>query len=133
MKILDNTLNVLGKGLDGAEQRHKVLANNIANVDTPNFKRKDVDFQSALKKEVGSGKSLSLARTNKSHLNGRANKNGFGIIQTSGRVREDGNNVNIDAEMAKVAENTAYYSTLATTVARKYQLIDDIIRKGGDR
>ncbi|AZR74906.1 flagellar basal-body rod protein FlgB [Anoxybacter fermentans] len=125
--------------MDGAALRQKILANNVANVDTPNFKRQDINFYAQLKammKESSPGGFLPLARTNIKHLEGRPGSNakgGFKVIQTTGRVREDGNNVNIDVEMAKIAENNIYYSTLASLVARKYKLLERVITKGGER
>ena len=48
---MDSTINLLQLGLDGAKKRQEAISNNIANVDTPGYKRKDVDFLSVLKKE----------------------------------------------------------------------------------
>ncbi|MCK4257431.1 MAG: flagellar basal body rod protein FlgB [Halanaerobiales bacterium] len=137
---LDNTLKVLGTGLDGSALRQKILANNLANVDTPNFKGQDVKFYSQLKSNMNepfSLDSLSLAKTNSHHLAGTGYgsdfNGGFQVSQTSGQVRADGNNVNVDVEMAKMAENTIYYNTLVSTVAAKYKKISQVISKGGDR
>lgn len=134
---LDRTFGLLAKGMDGSTLRQKVLVNNIANVDTPNFKGQDVNFYSQLKGMMGEAPmmgSLPMAKTNAAHLNGFDGGSGsFQISQTQGQVRPDGNNINIDAEMAKVAENTIYYSTLASTVAKKYKLLDNVISKGGAR
>ena len=133
---LDRTLKILTSGLDASTLRHKVLANNVANVDTPNFQRQDVNFYSQLKSMMGDSAhmaTLELQKTDFRHLNAEPNSSGaYQVQQTSGQVREDGNNVNIDAENAKIAENNIYYSTLASVVIKKYQAIDRIIR-GGER
>ncbi len=134
--VWDSTLKILSTGLDGAELRHKIIANNAANVSTPDFKRQDVNFQSQLKSMMGEGnvQGVGMTRTNEKHLDGRSKtqSTGFQIINTDSRVREDGNNVNIDVEMAKMAENIIYYNTVASAVANKYKLIDSAI-KGGER
>lgn len=134
---VDRTFSLLEKGLDGSTMRMKVLANNIANVDTPNFKGQDVNFYSQLKgmmSETPMMGSLPMARTNSVHLSGIGGGSGtFQVTQSQGQVRPDGNNINIDAEMAKVAETNIYYSTLASTVAKKYKLLDNVISKGGGR
>lgn len=134
---LDKTFNILIQGMDGASLRHKVLSNNIANIDTPDFKRQDVDFISQLKMEMTSkmhgGTPLALTRTNERHVTSKGEVHGQArIVTTDGRVREDGNNINIDAEMAKKAENEIYYNFLASSVINKYKLIANAI-KGGER
>lgn len=134
---LDKTFNILIQGMDGASLRHQVLSNNIANIDTPDFKRQDVDFVSQLKREMASnmsgGSPLVLTRTNERHVTSKGEAHGQArIVTTDGRVREDGNNINIDAEMAKKAENEIYYNFLASSVINKYKLIANAI-KGGER
>lgn len=134
---LDKTLNILTNGLDASTLRHRVLANNVANVDTPNFQRQDVNFYSQLKTmmdEPARMNALELQKTDSRHLNavGSSSSGTYQVQKTSGQVREDGNNVNIDAEMAKIAENYIYFSTLASVVTKKYQAIDRAIR-GGER
>jgi flagellar basal-body rod protein FlgB len=125
--------------MDGASLRQQVLSNNIANVDTPNFKAQDVNFYSQLKGMMDEPSPISggvgLARTNTGHLAGTlptSSPSPFRVNQADGQVRPDGNSVNIDVESAKVAENNIYYGTLATSVARKYKLIARAITKGGE-
>lgn len=133
---LDKTLGVLVQGMDGASLRHKVISNNLANVNTPNFKRQDVDFISQLKSQmtgsITDGTPLALTRTNARHLAGKDAHGQARIVTIKGRVREDRNNINIDAEMAKKAENEIYYNYLASSVINKYKLIANAI-KGGER
>lgn len=135
---LDRSTSLMIKGMDGAALRQQILSNNIANVDTPNFKAQDVNFYSQLKGMMDEPMPMGgvgLARTNAGHLPGllpTSSPSPFRVYQTDGQVRPDGNNVNIDVESAKVAENNIYYGTLATSVARKYQTIARAITKGGE-
>lgn len=136
---IDRSLALMVKGMDGASLRQQVLANNIANVDTPNFKGQDVNFYSQLKGMMNESMpvmgGVDLVRTNSGHLPGTlpvSSPSPFRVNQTDGQVRPDGNNVNIDVESAKVAENSIYYGTLATAVARKYKTIARAITKGGE-
>lgn len=135
-------------GLDGAYLRHKALSNNIANVSTPRYKRKDVNFIETLKRNINnikkepdgnSSSSVQLARTNSSHFKFKANNarlhyNGvenFKINNYSNTsYRNDENNVDIDAEMAKLAKNNLYYSTLTQRAAGKFDLLQEVIQKG---
>lgn len=112
---LDNpTLKVLETGLDGSSMRQKVLSNNIANVDTPNFKRSDVDFQQILGEAMGEpGVQLPLKVTSPQHLQGVSSSAQSGVIRDGNNTfRNDGNNVDIDREMSNVAENGIYYNSV---------------------
>lgn len=137
---IDRSLLVTERGLDASGLRQKVLSNNLANIDTPNFKGSDVSFYSTLKGIMDGDSStmqssLALSKTNPAHLDGSVRNDktsNFSVIQSDGVVRGDGNNVNIDVEMAKMAENSIYYNTLATVVAKKYKMLDRAIIKGGE-
>ena len=59
-----NYVNLLGKAADASWTRETLLANNIANVDTPNYKRKDIDFQSVLEQQLGRCKPDNQAKPN---------------------------------------------------------------------
>ena len=128
----DKTLSVLMQGMDGASLRHQVISNNLANVSTPNFKRQDVDFISQLKRSINNGTPLALKRTDERHFASKKTPGQARVVTIEGRVREDRNNINIDAEMAKKAENEIYYNFLANSVINKYKLIANAI-KGGER
>ncbi len=123
-------LNVLQKGLEASSLRQKVLANNVANIDTPSFKRSDVDFQTVLGAALGekSG-ALSMKLTSTQHLPGLTNGSGSGIVtdQTT-TLRNDGNNVDIDKEMSNVAENGLYYNSLTSAISLQLSLLRMVIK-----
>ena len=146
---MDSTIDMLKLGLDGAMKRQKAISNNIANVDTPNYKRKDVDFLSVLKKEAASQKNnidnnidspnsshgLSLLRTNKKHIHNVKNNGdkSFNIKSVSDtKYRNDDNNVDIDHEMAELAKTNIYYNTLAQRISSKFKSLNQVISKGGN-
>ena len=123
---------VLEKGIYASSLRHKVLSNNIANVNTPKFKRSDVSFEGYLQSSMAdNGKKLPLVRTNEKHLNA---SNGFTALsvdtQSAYSVRTDGNNVDIDSEMAEMAKNTIYYDAVTQQLSRYYSGIKNAIREG---
>ena len=149
---MDPTIELLKLGLDGAQKRQKAISNNIANVDTPNYKRKDVDFLSVLKKQTGSSgdnndnnrvsnkirrpvkpNQLSLNRTNNLHINSLENSKENFVANTSSdtKYRNDNNNVDIDHEMAELAKTNLYYSTLAQRISGKFSSLNNVISKGG--
>jgi len=128
---LDGTvLNVLQKGLEASSMRQQVLSNNVANIDTPNFKRSDVDFQAVLGAVLGekSG-NLSMKLTSPKHISGLADGNGSGLVtdQTTS-LRNDGNNVDVDHEMSNVAENGLYYNSLTRAISSQLSLLRMVIK-----
>jgi flagellar basal-body rod protein FlgB len=130
---MDFVSKIMETGLDGASERQKALSNNIANVDTPDYKRRDLDFISTLKKMTKKEKKLSLGITNERHLKDINNdaKAFKKVIISDTESRPDGNNVDIDMEMAEVAKNNIYYNTLAEQLNEKFKLLKDLINKGG--
>ena len=123
-------LNVLQKGLEGSSLRQQVLSNNVANIDTPNFKRSDVDFQTVLGVALGDKSGgLALKLTSPQHISGVADGNSSGIVtdQTTS-MRNDGNNVDIDQEMSNVAENGLYYNSLTQAISLQLSLLKMVIK-----
>jgi flagellar basal-body rod protein FlgB len=121
-------LSVLEKGLDASSLRQRVISNNVANVDTPNFKRSDVDFQSVLGAVIGenaeNGADLPLKVTDPQHLTGTTNNAQKAIVTDQNSIyRNDGNNVDIDREMANVAENGLYYNSVTQTITSQLGLL----------
>lgn len=123
-------LEVLQKGLEASSLRHQVLANNAANVDTPNFKRSDVDFQAILGTALDKqGSTLPLKLTAPSHLPGLSEGEGSAVKQDgTTSLRNDGNNVDIDREMTNVAENGLYYNSLTQVISSQLQLLRMVIK-----
>lgn len=125
-------LNVLQKGLEASSMRQQVLSNNVANIDTPNFKRSDVDFQAVLGAVLG-GKSeiLSMKLTSTQHIPGLADKVGVGagvVTDQATSLRNDGNNVDVDREMTNVAENGLYYNSLTRAISSQLGLLRMVIK-----
>jgi flagellar basal-body rod protein FlgB len=123
-------LNVLQKSLEASSTRQQVLTNNIANIDTPNFKRSDVDFQAILGTALGeNGGTLPMKLTSSKHIPGVSDVGGSGIVtdQTTS-LRNDGNNVDVDSEMSKVAENGLYYNSLTSAISSQFGLLKMVIK-----
>ncbi|HON43169.1 MAG TPA: flagellar basal body rod protein FlgB [Bacillota bacterium] len=141
MKILDDrTMRTLETALDVASARHQVIANNIANVNTPGFKAADVDFVSSLEQAMAgraepTGPKLTGRATRVGHLpiSGPASAGQLPVVQTvdeGASMRVDGNSVDIDLEMAKMAENATMYNTFAQLVSSKFSLLKYVISEG---
>lgn len=123
-------LRIMEKGLDASSLRQRVLANNVANVDTPGFKRSDVNFQAALSSALGQSEVLPLKETLPGHLTGVANSPATEVKQdTSTSLRNDGNNVDIDKEMADVAKNSIYYDSVTQAISSQLGILRMVIQE----
>jgi flagellar basal-body rod protein FlgB len=128
-------LVVLERSLDAAQLRQKVLANNIANIDTPNFKRSDVSFDALLQSYLGDPvQPLSGRRTNPRHLPigvGDLDQLQPAVVQeTDTTVQANGNNVDIDSEMTQLAQNQIKYNALITQLNHQFSLLSTAINEG---
>ena len=129
---LDNPLlTLLEKGLDASSLRQKVIADNVANVDTPGFKRSDVDFSAVLGEAMGATNPvLPLKVTSEQHLPGVApSAQAAVVVDQSTTLRNDGNNVDIDKEMANVAENGLYYNAATRVISSQLGLLRMVIQE----
>ena len=121
--LFGTTILMLEKLLDFQSQRHNILSTNVAHADTPGYKGYDLRFSEELKKAAGTRGTMPLKRTHERHLPLEANK----LQGLKGRLvpcndavhRRDGNTVDIDKEMAKLAENSLYYNSAAQIVSKK--------------
>lgn len=117
-----NYINVLTKAADASWTRNEILSNNIANNDTPGYKRKDVTFQSYLIQELTSGDSTSL----RTRINEVDQSNLNATIYTDYSelsYRLDGNNVDIDTENVELASNQLYYNTILETINYQFDML----------
>ena len=115
-----SNFNYLPRAMTAANIRQEVIANNIANVNTPNFRKSNVEFEELLAREIYGEESdgkLRMARTHDKHLpyvppQFRAEPT---IEQDNTTImRVDDNNVDIDIEMATLSKNQLYYNALVT-------------------
>ncbi|MBR4904491.1 MAG: flagellar basal body rod protein FlgB [Selenomonadaceae bacterium] len=115
-----SNFNYLPRAMTAANIRQEIIANNIANVNTPNFRKSSVEFEELLAREIYGEESdgkLKLERTHDKHLpfvplDFRAEPT---INQDNSTVmRVDDNNVDIDIEMASLAKNQLYYNAIVT-------------------
>lgn len=115
-----NTTDILGKAVQGTWARNEAIASNIANVDTPGYKRKDVVFETYLNQAMqGNGKitSKELDRIKPKTV----------TDNSSMSYRLDGNNVDVDAEMGYLAENQLRYNALVSQVNYNFSRIKSVL------
>jgi len=97
----DLPFSVIKKSLDGYAERQRVIANNIANVNTPGFKAGRVKFEEEVAKAIGSGSSESVDSIDSE----------FYFSEDNSLLRNDGNNVNLEYEMNTLSKTTSGYKT----------------------
>jgi len=108
------------KALNIRSYYHKVISGNIANVETPGFKEKDIDFRRELDKKIGSdGKSLIAGDIDVSE---NARNDGLSSI--------DGNTVNVENQIVKLTENQLMFHSLVQVAAKQFSIMRYLIREG---
>ena len=132
--FFEGAISVLQKSLNRASLRHRVITSNIANIDTPNYKAFEVVMEDVRRQKGGFSGTLQLVRTEAQHLNGRRRASDEVKIKASEpppfNLRADGNTVDLDRTMGKLAENTIMYRTAAQLIRRKFQGLKNVIRGG---
>jgi flagellar basal-body rod protein FlgB len=138
MRVFDNTLSRLERALDVRLVRENVLAANVANVDTPGFKPKDVDFTATMVAIEGAahgegGVSLPTPPTlggNTSEASGLAARDLPIVDVPAGGASFDGNTVDLDRTMVAMAENALQYSASAKAAGKKLAILRYVVSDG---
>ena len=126
---INNYVNILDKAADAANLRNELLTNNIANVSTPNYKRKDLDFESVLQGELAGEKNLSKA-VKKANQNLETLDAQVYTDNASLSYRLDGNNVDINTEEARLAENQIKYQALVDLMNQEFARYNTVLSSG---
>src|SRR5690242_3172493 len=126
----DLTSRLLEKSLDGLSLRSQTISNNVANVDTPNFKASEVNFEQQLAAAINhqpAADDLPLAVTHAAHIDPNRPASldeirpaAVQLLTTS--LRNDGNNVDVDREMARLAETQLSYQASTQVLNEKLRL-----------
>ena len=111
-------MDVLARGVDLSQKRHQVIASNIANVETPGYRARDIDFAKAMKEAVAaseSGEPIGSATPV--------------IDDVQAPVQTNGNTVDIDLQMSKLSENSDTYKVYARFLGHEFQELKMAIDK----
>ena len=125
-----NYVNVLKKAADASWKRNEVIANNIATVSTPGYKRKDIQFENYLRRELMKDYSTD-DDLNRRVANVDLDRLGTRVYtdQSELSYRLDGNNVDINTENANLAENQIRYYTLLNSMTQEFSRIKSVLSK----
>lgn len=127
MKIEDKTMQALAASLNFRQMRQEILSANIANADTPGYKAKRLDFEEALQRALDVDGNMEMLTSDDKHFD--VGSGGFDNLQPeiyedpNGIVSEDGNTVDRDAEMAKMAENKILYDSAVKLLNKKIGML----------
>ncbi len=121
--------NSIKKDLNAASLRGRVISNNIANINTKDYKRFDVVFKEALNEET---QDTQMKRTNEKHIQDGYDSDGIKVVEdTTTSMRYDGNNVDIESEKTNQAANTILYNTLISQLNSRISNTRYVITSGG--
>lgn len=130
MKIIrDPVSELLQRSMSTLSLRQQMTLHNIANIDTPGYKAKEVPFQHELRRAMPP--ELPMAVTHHAHLSEKAPSWAPRAIESRGTaVRNDGNNVDIERELSGLAETTLLYSALARQINGRINSLRRVITEG---
>ncbi|MBE7414859.1 MAG: flagellar basal body rod protein FlgB [Deltaproteobacteria bacterium] len=133
MGLFDNkAITVLTNSMDLRAARHKLLTSNIANQETPGYRAVDINFEDELRRREGGAPFVELARTSRGHMTGYY---GASAPRALDRATDlpgfDRNSVGIEAEMARLSENTLMYTVSSKLLKGKFNGLMNAIKEGG--
>ena len=118
----DNVPKAMSKSLDLMSTRQSLISSNIGNLDTPGFKASEIDFQGQLREALGSKGQLKLQATNDKHFGPKTSNIGSltaDPFEEEDAAKSNGNNVDVDKEMAKMAENQIFYNAVIQLMMKR--------------
>lgn len=119
--------NKLFEQLNFRGERQKVISSNIANINTPNYKTKDLVFQDELEKST---LNLKMAQTNSRHIQNVdfSNKINPSVVDVKGlQEQNDGNNVNLDSQMSELSKNKVIFDAIQSSIKRDSKLFRSVV------
>lgn len=127
MNVNDKTLKALAAAVKFREMRQEIISSNVANAETPGYKAKRLDFESALARALDVDGNMAMKVEDGKHFD--VGSGGFDNLQPevfedpNGIVSEDGNTVDREAEMVRMAENKVMYDALIQLMNKKVGLM----------
>ncbi len=112
-KLFDRTNEVLQRSMDIRTSRHRVLSSNVANSETPDFHSQDIPFEKIVERSIEAQSVIALRRTHENHFPGG--------LQFEIEVETGSEPVNIDKEMAKLAENNLRFNADVQALIKKLE------------
>lgn len=127
---------LMEEALNARALRQDLIAGNIANIDTPFYKARDVDFESALKEKAremyakSDIKELEMATTNENHLRGykdTSTQKATVFLRDGHMARNDGNTVDLDIETTELSKNSVMFNALTSALKKNSQIFKSVL------
>ena len=131
--IVEPHVRLIGTVMDMQLQRQNVIMGNIANVNTPKYKPRELEFEAELQSALNLDAKGKVARTAEGHMPAAFDPDGFGpewSKQFTPRVVHGEDRENLDKEMVKMAKNNLQYTALAQITKSSFEGIRNIITEG---
>jgi len=132
--LFGKTMASLERSLNLRSLNQKLIVSNIANMDTPNFKAFKMMVGAEMNDNAAEGPKLQMTRTQIGHVGLSASATDLGHVErveeNALSLRGDGNTVELDTEMANLAENNLMYNTATRIIANKFKALKDAIKGG---
>ena len=132
-RLFDRTMGILGRSLDYRARNQRVIASNVANIDTPGFRPKKLKFDEELRK-AAEKEQIHLTRTNGKHLPSLQQFSMAGEqpfeLETEPESTGGDHSLDIDREMAKMAKNNLLYDATVKMLSKKFSLLKEAIAGG---
>ncbi len=128
--------SMLAMGMSARAMRQELIASNIANIDTPYYKARDIDFETALAEKekqlysIDENKKLKMARTDKSHMSGYSaidSKKATIYLRDGITQRNDGNTVDLDIETTELSKNAIMYNALTAALKKDSMIFKSVL------
>jgi flagellar basal-body rod protein FlgB len=133
--IFNKTISLLERSLDLRSMNQRVLASNIANMDTPNYKAFELVVAEEMNRYTESDAKIPFVRTHANHLAGGPEPSNQVQLKTAKApdfsLRGDGNTVDIERTMGNLAENTLLFNTAVQLINKKFSILKNAINGGG--
>lgn len=131
-RLFGKTVSILSRALDLRTLNHRIISTNLANIRTPNYKAQDVRFEEALRSQLEKGPFLRMIRTDARHFPNYFEKwtlrEDAMVQEAKTKVGPDGNSVDKEREIVRLAENKMMYQALAQVLKSKLNAIKEAIR-----
>ena len=123
IRLFDKAIDRLTTGLEYTNRRHEVLTKNVANLETPGYRALDVTFDDYLKpaRIAADVPQINIGTGAPGDPHARI------VYASDGQARNDGNDVNLDRQMARLAENTLFNHTLVQLLASRFATVKQAI------
>lgn len=131
--LFPTQIHLLGKVMDMQLQRQNVISSNMANVNTPKYKPRELEFEGELQKALGLDMKGNVSRTSPEHIPTEFNPNNFNadwFKQFKPRDIHGEDRVNLDKEMVKLTKNQLHYTALSQVITKNFEGIKNIIQEG---